>query len=491
MKEVTNVDGTLKSNLDQCCLTDLIQICFLCYKLDLPYSKKMNKKMIDQFIQTEKDLEELSFEYDDFLDSCADLAYDILKDFDPMNIIPRHGPGGVATGEKDEEKWIPRRKYNSIHRVYPYYEYFVPSRASLLSKVQWYKSLKKLESGTALVKLVPKDSRGPRLISMEPLEYQFIQQGIARELMHHLEKRCYITRGYLNFEKQCVNRNLALWNSCSRSYATLDMKEASDRVSLKLVECIFSKLPLFLRCIKATRSESTELPWGEIITLRKFAPMGSALCFPVESLIFFIMSEVLRRNNKVKGRVYVYGDDIIVPSTLSTVLFTILPIYGLQFNERKSFVKGYFRESCGLDAYKGHLCTPTRLKKPLPQKWSPLLIQSAVDFSNRLFERGYWRSADFVKNTISGILPISAIRSTKDSFGGLAYSSFSQKGIVSEGARWHKDYHRIQFRAYCLINKTRKSRLKRDWRLFANLCGQLTKTYVVPRATKIKLRWLE
>lgn len=488
---VYDADGSLKPGF-AIELTDIIQICFAFYKLDLPYSSSKNEKVIEAFCKTEEDLSQLQIADTDVILDAQDLASKVLQGFNAKEIKPKHGPGGVATRERLGRKWEFARKYENIHRVYPYYEYFVPSRRSLLDRISWYRNLETLESGTARVCLVPKDSRGPRLISMEPLEYQFIQQGIKDALVKRLEEKSPYTRGYVNFADQSVNRNLARWNSVTRRYATLDMKEASDRVSVALVTKVFEKTPEFLNAILATRTTHTELPDGRVLKLHKFAPMGSALCFPVEALVFWLLAKVIMRRESIKGRVYVYGDDIVVPRELVPFLFKEFPQYGLKFNEDKCFVTGYFRESCGMDAYKGNICTPIRMRKLVPssRKHAASLV-SAVEFSNALWKRGYWNSATMVQNRIDSVLSIGSICSPRDTFGGLSYTSFTSKGVTIGRARvrYNKDYQRHEALVPTFVQKVKCNAYTGEGQLFANLIQQVQKTAPVPQAGSIKLEW--
>lgn len=431
LKSVFEDNGELRQDVDPACLVDVIQVSNICYKLDLPYSPEKELKVIENFKATEVDLEKLDLRLDDpLLDEASDLVQEVFEGFDPFDIIPRHGPGAVATREKGINKWHFKRKYSSIHRVYPYYTYFTPSRMSLLRNVRGYRQLDSCESGTARVVLVPKDSRGPRLISMEPLEYQFLQQGLARAIVDRLENHPS-TRGRVNFTDQTINRRLALWNSVTRKYSTLDMKEASDRVSVVLVERIFSKVPTLLKCLLALRTASTELPDSTILPLRKFAPMGSAICFPVEALVFYVLAEAIRRRERIAGKVYVYGDDLIVPVSLTPFLLSELPSFGLKFNEDKCFTRGNFRESCGMDAFKGFICTPTRMRKKFPQNRKDAgSIVSAVEFSNALFKRGYWRTAEYVRQIAERFVHVGCFTRPTLDFAGLSYASFTSKGVT-------------------------------------------------------------
>jgi hypothetical protein len=82
----------------------------------------------------------------------------------------------------------------------------------------------------ARVCLVPKDSRGPRIISCEPAELMFIQQGIMRKLYSHLETH-HLTAGQINFTDQSINRNLALLAS--------NAKETWPRLTFRMLRIVF------------------------------------------------------------------------------------------------------------------------------------------------------------------------------------------------------------------------------------------------------------
>lgn len=494
LKCIANDDGSLKVGLDETVLVDLIQLCFFFYKLDVPCAPKRALKVIESFKEVEVQLSRLTLdESDELLDAAAVLAEKVLQGFNPGDITPRHGPGAVATGEKRADKWVFKRKYEALHRVYPYYEYFTPSRESLLRSITWYKSLEHHEAGTAKVVLVPKDARGPRLISMEPLEYQFIQQGLGRALVRHFEKKSPWTRRYVNFTDQCINRDLALHNSVTRRYATLDMKEASDRVSLELVRRIFARRPDVLRSLEASRTVRTELPDGEIIELKKFAPMGSALCFPVEAFVFWLLAKVIMKRERIVGRVYVYGDDIVVPCELVPRLFELFPKYGLMFNEDKCFTSGYFRESCGLDAYKGFICTPVRLRKLLPQsRKQPELIVSAVELANYLHKRGYWRTSRYVAGVVQQHWHVGILTAPSVNFGGLSLVSFTSKGVTSDGKvriRWNLGLQKHECKVPQAYQPVKTDAPVPEGRLFMNLVNQTQLTHAVPHAAAIKMRW--
>jgi hypothetical protein len=61
--------------------------------------------------------------------------------------------------------------------------------------------------------------------------------------------------------------------------------------------------------------------------------------------------------------VFVYGDDIVLPSKIAQAVTTALGMAGLMVNQSKSFVRGPFRESCGGEFVNTFDITPIRLRQ--------------------------------------------------------------------------------------------------------------------------------
>jgi hypothetical protein len=132
------------------------------------------------------------------------------------------------------------------------------------------------------VVLVPKTLKGPRVIAEEPCCMQYVQQGIRDVLYDLLENKNRFTSGHINFRDQTVNQSLALASSSDGRLATIDLSDASDRVPYDLALLMFQSNPEVMEAIDSCRSLRAVLPSGQVIgPLRKFASMGSALCFPV------------------------------------------------------------------------------------------------------------------------------------------------------------------------------------------------------------------
>jgi hypothetical protein len=446
-------DGKLLPDARTDAIKHLLQVLFWYYKLELPYDDKTSRRVLDAFVEAEEELGqfELACAPDSNIDVriaselTAGTIYDntavnIFGNFHPMDILPKHGPGAVATGEKGEQKWKFSRLYNPIHTVYPYWQYtMMPGVYASNNPEESISHLTPTEFGTAKVVLVPKDSRGPRLISSEPLEYMWFQQGLGGAIVSHLETACRFTRGQINFSSQSINRLLALTASTREelrsdlgleeiraikkaklpipftggTYVTLDLKEASDRVGLSLVKGVFSKTPLLSKALLALRSTATVLPDGRTVFMKKYAPMGSALCFPVEAYCFWILIVAAVSRNRaqpllrIMKRVFVYGDDIIVPSEYASEAVRVLESVGLKVNLSKSCLTGEFRESCGMNAFRGVDVTPIRVKTRWTGKSTDTeAFVSYVALANNMRKRGYESVYQHIKSLVESVYGI-------------------------------------------------------------------------------------
>lgn len=382
------------------------QISYLFYKLEGCHSIQSEEDTVRKFISTDHSLPEpegevpLSGRARRALENAHLLVCFVLGGLDLRDITPGHGPGAVSTGESASEKMFFKRIYESLEEEYPFTDYFFLNYTHLVEKLESLEQLESVATGTAKVVLVPKDSRGPRLISMEPLELQWIQQGQMRALVRQIEQKSNLTRGFVNFTSQEVNRDHALRSSITQEYVTLDMEEASDRVSLWLFRQLF---PLGLRkSLEASRSSHTELPNGARIRLKKFAPMGSSCCFPVEALIFWALAvgtlrNVLRSKDLISlPPVYVYGDDLVMRKQDYEIVRPVFEELFLRFNDQKCCTGRFFRESCGMDAFFGISVTPQRIRTRWSDRLSPAATISYVSYSNSLWRDGYQRAAMFI-----------------------------------------------------------------------------------------------
>lgn len=395
-------------------LKSLRQVCYCFYKLNIPYTHEQKAHVLADFVNVDASLDfkrsELTWRENRILKDARNLISRVLCNADPLAGRPRHGPGAVATGEKSPEKHHFKRYYEDLNKVFPYDEWFFYNSSHLCDSLQELQAMEHLKAGTAKVVLVPKDSRGPRLISCEPLEYQWVQQSLMGVLVDAIEGHP-LTKGRVNFARQSVNRDLAMKGSSPPfRWSTLDMKEASDRVSLELVKELFPMR--WFEALAASRSPQTRLPDGTIVPLKKFAPMGSAVCFPVEALIFWalctaaIKYDTLRSDLPGEGSTncFVYGDDIICDAAYHGVIINTLPAFGLELNHGKCCTAGPFKESCGMDSFFGCSVTPTRIRSVWCEDPKSGAFISYVAYANAFYRDGLLETARVIRIMVQDTL---------------------------------------------------------------------------------------
>jgi hypothetical protein len=396
------------------CIKHVRQILYAFYKLKLPYSPDDEASVISQFVKTEDDLTS----YNDILGKIADyidsngIGYldqldpdirsvirkariklsRVFSGFDPKDIRPRHGPGAVSTKEQLWGKYSFTRINPRIERTYPFDAYFTASLGHICDSYKEFQFLKE-EDLPARVILVPKDSRGPRLISCEPLEFQWIQQGLGDAIVRRVESHP-LTRYNIHFTDQQPNQIAALYGSKNGKYATLDLKEASDRVTVGLVRLLFPE-PL-REALLNSRSQSTRLPNGTILPLKKFAPMGSALCFPILALTIWAIVSSSESDADARKSILVYGDDVVVKTERSAHATKWLEAFGLIVNRDKSCTSGFFRESCGMDAYRGVCVTPVRFRTTWANHPSPNVYMSYIAYANMFYKQHFYKTYDLI-----------------------------------------------------------------------------------------------
>lgn len=311
----------------------------------------------------------------------------------------------------------------------------------LLPNSRFYKDLdhvRFLEPGEerpVKVTPVPKTMKTPRLIAIEPTAMQYVQQGVLEAIEESIEKD-YLSKMLISWKDQTPNQRMALQGSRDGSLATLDLSEASDRVSNSLVLALCKNFPDLSRLVQASRSTHADVPDNGIIPLVKFASMGSALCFPFESFVFMTLvllgiekcldhqltySDIKR----LIGKVRVYGDDIIVPVEYAVSVAETLTDYGFKVNAGKSFWTGKFRESCGKWYYDGVDVTPVYLRRVLPstRRDVPELV-SLVSFRNQLYEHGLWQTVRQLDPVIERLIPFPAVLSTSPGLGKMSYLGY-------------------------------------------------------------------
>lgn len=305
------------------------------------------------------------------------------------DFIPKHGPGSIA----DHQGRMPiPYKYGNMRADMrlKYLEKYIGDMDSYVPI-----ALAGPLSRVSEIVCVPKSMITNRTISKEPVSLQYFQQGVMRWIVDAVHSHPMLSR-HISFTDQSLSSEMARVGSLWGDYATIDLSAASDSVSYDMVKEIFKGTWLlpFLVC---TRSDKTRLPSGREVSLRKFAPMGSALCFPIETIVFAACCELAKQRSGTKARYRVFGDDIVISESAKDILVNILLDCHFEVNTTKSFGGTEllnFREACGGEFYNGVDVTPLRISRKF---WVPdcLTIQSAdhvssyVSFANQAFDAGF------------------------------------------------------------------------------------------------------
>ncbi len=414
----------------------LRQICLLYKKIELPCSDILIQKAFDRYFECDIEVENWEKSHDEDLllrfRRLSSLVFShvfrrVNDDIRDLGIVPKHGPGATAEKVLANAKYEFRTWSERCEAVFPYWWYATIHGYSS----ERYSSVTFEEPGAETpvrVIAVPKTQKTPRIIAEEPSYMQYLQQGIARSIKREVDRS--FLYDFISTEYQLPNQQLAQRGSLDGTLATLDLSEASDRISYLLVKDMCSGFPHLLDGIDATRSSRADVPGIGVIPLSRYASMGSGLCFPIETMVFFIAVLIgIERSNGsnftsisqimgLKGQVRVYGDDIIVPTDNADSVALTLELFGFKVNTHKSFWNGKFRESCGAEYYAGVDVTVARFKHEYPRSRKDVSeMISLVKFRNNLYYRGYWNTVRMLDESITSFIPFPAVEETSEVLG--------------------------------------------------------------------------
>lgn len=453
----------------------LRQICNFWKKPKIPCSDDRLITAMQRFKDVERELHMLAplieKREDKTLDKVSKIIWSqVLPEPDPYDLLCRHGPGVTADRYGANNRHRIRSWYTRSELLYPSALHAFPSYGWACESSGYGAGIEPCEPGASedresastrleyldvgcepgvRVVFVPKTMTTPRVIATEPSVMQYIQQSLMSYITPRLERHKF-TRDCIRFTDQRVNQSLAYQSSIDRRLATLDLKDASDRVSLALVQRIFKGTPI-LEYLEDARSLHATLPDGSNLILNKYASMGSALCFPVEAMVFYTIIQAaihdhlgLQPTNasimEITPMITIYGDDIIVPVEVVDVVVQNLETYGLKVNLSKSFTRSHFRESCGGDFFKGESVKPVYARRLLPedgQKWQADDIAAWVSTRDQLYLSGQWDVArlldEMLEAAIDGPLP----RSTTEMGEGIYVKSL----MFTTRLIWDADTH--------------------------------------------------
>jgi hypothetical protein len=427
-------DGVLLDDYDIEAITAVRQLTLGFSKIALPSGSQLGtrtrvvtpereKRAMLDFIQCESDVKEsdsirTAKMYADFC-RVSDLLYaEAFSRVDEVvhnqELMPKHGPGATADKLTSNGKWNQRTWTTRLESVFPFLEYALPSH-SYYSEMDGVDIREPEAEVPVRVTAVPKTLKTPRIIAIEPTCMQYAQQAVLREVLKFLGEDDILSK-MIGFSDQTPNRDMARQGSLCGDLATLDLSEASDRVSNQLVRAMLRNHPHLLSLVDACRSRKAEVPGHGVIRLAKFASMGSALCFPFEAMVFLTLillgiedelNTSLSRKEvfNLIGKVRVYGDDIIAPVRHVRTVVQRLESFGIRVNLSKSFWTGKFRESCGREYYDGQDVSIVKVRAVLPtQRQDASGVISMVALRNQFYLAGYWGTCRWLDSYVRKVI---------------------------------------------------------------------------------------
>ncbi len=458
------VTGHLKQDPDLGsikCLREVLRM-FKKANCDTTREAKLHAIAVANFFETdERVLRELPDTQAHFLKAVCNFILLDLQNVDLREIECKHGPGATQERVSGNQKWssVLQSLYGIDVTQYGY-DCFL---SSLRTEENGYSlpdvpEREYFSRRSARLISVAKNSTSRRTITVEPVLSMFIQQGLNTMLRESISQ-CDVLTNCLALTDQSANQKLALEGSRTGEWATLDLSSASDLLGLKLVQHVFGKCSGFLSA--ALECRSTHVSSGKLLPreIAKFAGMGNALTFPVQSVVFatIAIAAILSRDGKRPSRkdvvrasrcVRVYGDDIIVRTSHAHVVVDWLHSFGLKVNTAKSFMEGNFRESCGVDAFMGVDVTPVYLRtRPDIFSTEPDAIASLVSTSNQLWMRCLYSTSAALKAEVemrlSRRLPVVPSKSSA-----LGWHSRIDSCVAQ---RWDTKLQRLVYRAPVII----------------------------------------
>jgi hypothetical protein len=411
--------GVLLDNPDVSAIRAIRQLTLLFSKILIDCSDQRTAAAFSEFVKCEQEVKEGIGTRDYFsFRRIRTLLFgqafsEVDSDVFSGRLFPKHGPGATADGLVGNQKFHQLEWPMRLEPYFPYGEMVLPNWSywEQLDEVNF------LEPGSerpVRVISVPKTMKTPRIIAIEPTAMQYAQQALLRSFREAM--RGTILDSFIGLDDQTPNQRLARQGSVGQGLATLDLSEASDRVSSEIVSSLLADHRHFHDAAFACRSRRAQLPSGDVISLAKFASMGSAMCFPMEAAVFLTaifvgierdLGRYLTRRDiqSYVGRVRVFGDDIIVPVDHVHSVIASLEYFGLKVNTRKSFWNGKFRESCGKEYYDGTDVSVVRVRRTIPSSRRNVQeIISTVSLRNQLFLVGLESAVDLLDDRMRRIL---------------------------------------------------------------------------------------
>lgn len=327
----------------------------------LPTSFDLQAKARESFFSSEKQCFESNQRLLPLLFGRNDLTYDgalhdfvegvkrrivaMIGDKPPSHYEGGFGPGATVSDDArhstvpDKMSSVPTITRDAVFHLVPW------------MGTWWGKAAAALGNSPSVVRgntffTVPKDAATLRGCCKEPSINAYYQKALGGILRRRL-----MMSGLNLTEGKEIHMQVACKASEDASLCTIDLSSASDTVCINLVRLM---LPgRWFEVLRDLRSPFTVID-KKTVWLEKFSSMGNGFTFELETLLFAaITAEAVGDEALLGSNVLVFGDDIICPTESSARVLSALRFFGFTPNQRKTFVEGNFRESCGGDYFRG------------------------------------------------------------------------------------------------------------------------------------------
>lgn len=283
-------------------------------------------------------------------------------------IHPRFGPGAVL--ETVKGRVSPIDKISVRPTSYPSCVYLEADwNMSAWCRSLGYRSQPEYVRGERF-STVPKKWNIKRTIGVGASLPVYYQLGVGSHMRRRLK-----TFGIDLEEGQATHRQVAASASRDGRYATVDSSSASDTVARMLVK--FLSTSEWYTLLDTLRAPML-LVGDRWFRLERFSSMGNGYTFELETAIFLSLAVFACEEAGIEAQpgngIWVYGDDIIVPTEAYPQLVALLSFCGFIPNKEKSFATGPFRESCGGDYWGGEVVRPhfQKVQPEAPNEWIQL-----------------------------------------------------------------------------------------------------------------------
>lgn len=282
------------------------------------------------------------------LNEARRICHDILSDFDFDTFSSLCGPGKrAAFGLPYSKSYLDNR----FAKLTGTQKQFQLMKAVYLKDIRLHRLLRRSMKNAVItdhvvMTSVPKSFKINRLIAPDTVIGGFLSRGLGAYIRLRLEEATHIRLS----DQALRHRHIAEQSSVNGKMATIDMSKASDSLNYDILAWVLPDQ--WMHYVETMRTPLIKIN-GELHPYTTQMLMGSGHTFPLQTLIFYCLCKAVCRLLSYKGKIDVYGDDIIIPSWTYEYVSSLFSNIGLTVNNEKSFFEGSFRESCGGDYHHG------------------------------------------------------------------------------------------------------------------------------------------